>query len=346
MKSMQKMIILTCCCVCAAAGYGQGKPVGAKQLLINPNTRTAAWADANIAGVEGLDAVYSNVAGLSNLQKTAFQYNRTSWLGQTGIRLNSFGLAQRVGDKSTLALTGSFMKFGFIQITTQPPGVDIPESIGPKNNNFNLAYAYQVSPAISIGINTKYISERFQDLRGTALAFDAGLQYVGGKNDQIKLGATVKNIGTDLRIGSSDDLFITANNDHDSLFGGGYQLPALMSLGGAYDFYFKKNQQLTAATTFTAYNNFANQFKIGFRYKKDWKHIHLNALLGYQMDKEILTSEPIDPAERIAFSGLTGGFAVDFIFGKKQHQLSFLYSYRQTRLFNGIHNIGLHFELN
>ena len=53
---------------------------GAAQLLINPWARTSGWAGANLAGVRGVEGVYSNVAGLAFTEKTELVFASTSWL--------------------------------------------------------------------------------------------------------------------------------------------------------------------------------------------------------------------------------------------------------------------------
>ena len=51
---------------------------GASELLINPWARTSGWAGANVAGVRGLEGIYSNVAGLAFTQKTVLIFAQTS----------------------------------------------------------------------------------------------------------------------------------------------------------------------------------------------------------------------------------------------------------------------------
>ena len=53
---------------------------GASELLINPWGRTSGWAGANVAGVRGLEGIYSNVAGLAFTEKTELIFSQTSWL--------------------------------------------------------------------------------------------------------------------------------------------------------------------------------------------------------------------------------------------------------------------------
>ena len=42
---------------------------GASELLINPWARSSGWAGANVAGVRGLEGIYSNVAGLAFVEE-------------------------------------------------------------------------------------------------------------------------------------------------------------------------------------------------------------------------------------------------------------------------------------
>ena len=79
---------------------------GASELLINPWARTSGWGGANVAGVRGLEGMYSNVAGLAFTEKTELIFTQTSWL-QYGSKMfdanssvssiSTFGFAQKVG---------------------------------------------------------------------------------------------------------------------------------------------------------------------------------------------------------------------------------------------------------
>ena len=43
-------------------------------------------------GTNGLDAVFTNIAGLAFTDKTQIRFDRTNWLGGTGININSDGI--------------------------------------------------------------------------------------------------------------------------------------------------------------------------------------------------------------------------------------------------------------
>ena len=142
----------------ALAGNGDRVgSAGATELLINPWARSAAWGDAGISCVNGLGATYTNIAGLAFTDKTQIRFDRTNWLGGSGININSAGLAQRVSDNSVISVSVMSMNFGEIDITT----VDLPEggvgTFAPKYSNFNVGYAREFSNSIYGGINFKVI---------------------------------------------------------------------------------------------------------------------------------------------------------------------------------------------
>ena len=105
---------------------------GASELLINPWAGTSGWAGANIAGVRGLEGIYSNVAGLAFTEKTELIFAQTSWL-QYGSKMfssndavssiSSFGFSQKMGESGVLGFAVMSMDFGEIEITT----VDLPD---------------------------------------------------------------------------------------------------------------------------------------------------------------------------------------------------------------------------
>ena len=79
---------------------------GATELLINPWTRSSGWGDAGVSSITGLEAIFTNVAGLAYTDKTEIIFGRTNWLGSiSGIGLNSAGLAQRVGETSVIGIS-------------------------------------------------------------------------------------------------------------------------------------------------------------------------------------------------------------------------------------------------
>src|SRR5690606_18679867 len=78
---------------------------GAGELLINPWGRSSGWGSANTAGSVGVEAMHLNIAGLAYASKTELNYSNTNYLSGTDIRINSVGLAQKVGDAGVLGIS-------------------------------------------------------------------------------------------------------------------------------------------------------------------------------------------------------------------------------------------------
>lgn len=322
---------------------------GATELLINPWSRSAAYGDAGIACANGLDAVYTNIAGLAFTEKTQVRFDRTNWLGGTGININSAGLAQRVSDNGVMSVTVMAMSFGEIeQTTTALPGGGIG-TFSPTYSNFNVGYAQEFSNSIYGGINLKVITESISNIRGTGVALDAGIRYVTGEDDKIKFGITLKNIGPTMQM-NGDGLNLPVINSNGTLVtvqqrSAFFELPSLLAIGGSYDFNFSETSQLTLALGFSA-NSFSNdQYRLGLNYGMHLPKARFNLMAGYVYEYGNFSPE-FGYNERVtALSGLTAGISIDAIVGKNNNMLGIQYAYRQTRLFNGVHSIGLSIEI-
>lgn len=323
---------------------------GATELLINPWARSAAWGDAGISCANGLDAVFTNIAGLAFTDKTQIRFDRTNWLGGAGININSAGLAQRVSETSVISVTVMAMSFGDIDITT----VDLPEgglgTFTPVYSNFNVGYAREFSNSIYGGVNFKVINESIADLRGTSVAIDAGIRYVTGEEDQMKFGIALKNIGPTMSF-QGDGLGISVlypnTGDEATLEqrSATFEMPSLLAIGGSYDFNFTETNTLTAALGFTA-NSFSNDnFRLGLNYGMELDKANFNLMAGYVYEKGIFSPEFDFESRVTALSGLSAGVSVDAVVGKSKSLIGIQYSFRQTRLFNNVHSIGLSIDL-
>ena len=295
---------------------------GASHLLVNPWARSSALGDASIASSNGLEATFTNIAGLAFTENTELKFNYSNWMGNAGIAFNSAGIAQRVSENDVIAVSVQSMNFGDIQITT----VANPEgNIGffsPRANVFNLGYARSFSQSIYGGINFKVISESISNLKANGVAIDAGIRYVTGEQDQIKFGITLKNIGPVMKYKGdglanqinyvSTDVLATLEQRSAT-----YEMPSLLSIGGSYDFIFDENNKLGVALGFTANSFSSDQYRIGADYK--------------------MTTEKL--------VGPTAGFSVDALVGESKNALGIEYTTRFAGVFGVIHTIGATIDL-
>lgn len=319
---------------------------GATQLLINPWARSTAIGDAGVSHVNGLEATFTNIAGLAFTDKTQIKFDRTNWLGSAGIGLNSAGIAQRVSEADVIAVSIQSLNFGDIDITT----VDLPEGgigvFSPRMNVFNLGYARSFSQSIYGGVNFKVISENISNLRATGIAFDAGIRYITGEQDQIKFGIALKNVGPVMRY-KGDGLSTEVNYLNDGNIAtleqrsATYELPSLLNIGASYDFIFDENNKLILSGAFTANSFQYDQYRVGVDYGMTTEKAAFNVRAGYVLEREMFDTEN----RANALTGLTAGLSADALVGKNKSALGVQYAMRLAGQFGVIHTFGVTISL-
>ncbi len=260
---------------------------GATELLINPWARSSGWGGVNTASVSGIEATFVNVAGLSGTQNIELIFSNTSWLAD--IKINAFGVAKTLDSDAVLALTFMSMNFGAIDVTT----TELPEGTGgtysPSYMNAGFSYAKKFTDNISCGATVRIISESIPDLKASGISLDAGVQYVAGDDQQIKFGITLKNVGPKMKFeGDGNDVKNTNSSAHGQDYQMTYdlrveafELPSLLSIGGAYDFYKEEDHRLTLAGNFISNSFTKNQMITGVEYAYK-THFMLRTAYAYE----------------------------------------------------------------
>ncbi|MCE2682415.1 MAG: PorV/PorQ family protein [Flavobacteriia bacterium] len=335
---------------------------GASHLLVNPWARSAAFGDAGISSVNGLEATYINIAGLAFTDKTQIKFNYSNWMGSAGIAMNSAGIAQRISETDVIAVSVQSLNYGDIPITT----VANPEgNIGffsPRANIFNVGYARAFSQSIYGGINFKVISSSISNLKSSGVAIDAGIRYVTGERDQIKFGIALKNVGPVMNykgdgLAQQVDYLSTGFTASLEERSASFEMPSLLSIGGSYDFLLggpkskpaigtstessAAQHKLTLALGFTANSFSYDQFRLGLDYGMVGEKVAFNLRGGFVYERNILSAEN----RSNALVGPTAGFSLDALVGENKTALGIEYCARFAGIFGIIHTIGATIDL-
>lgn len=376
---MKRIYLLSLTLVCALglsaqlAGPARTGQYGFTQLLVNGWAQSSGMGNANSSGVTGVDAFYLNVAGLGKINGTELAFSRSSWLGGTGININSFGFGQQVGE-GVLGLSVTSFSIGQIPITTydQPDG-----GIGtykPSISNITLGYAYNFSEKISAGFGVKLVSESTPDVRVSAVALDAGLQYgdflttnkvkyinpernpAALRGSDIRFGVSIKNLGTDARYSGDGLAFKSrsseANYDRTtSQRSDKTPLPSLINIGLGYDMRLDADSgvywhRLTTAMNFTSNSSMNNQTSLGIEYA--YKEL-LMLRAGYNYEKGGLKYD----TRNNVYTGVNLGATVQIPVSAatqennyRRNTIGVDYSFRQSRPFTGTHTFGVRISIN
>ena len=316
---------------------------GAGELLINPWARSSGWGGANVACITGLEAQFNNVAGTAFTRKTELIFANTQLLMNTGIQLNTFGLSQRVSETGVLTLSVISMNLGEIEKTNYESPEGGLGTFNPQYTNIGVSYAKEFSNSIYGGVTIKILNEKISNLSSPGVAIDAGIQYVTGKNDQLKFGITMKNVGPTMKF-SGDGMSLRGETPEGVVMtmenrSNEFEMPSLIKIGASYDFILSENHLITTAANFTSNSFTKDQYHGGIEYSFN----EIFMIRGGYVYEEGLLEE----AERTtAYTGPTGGVSVQFPLNKETGTtFSLDYSYRDTDPFEGTHTFGARISL-
>ena len=319
---------------------------GASELLINPWSRSTGWGSVGTSCTQGLEAMYTNIAGTAFTKGTEIIFAYTNWLTGSGINVMSFGFSQSLG-KSGGVLSASFMSmnFGEIDITTTNSPQGGVGTFKPSYLNINLSYAKAFSNSIYGGLNVKLINEAIADASAMAVAIDAGVLYTTGDKQQIKFGVALKNVGSNLKFrgdGLSFRGIIPSHGNDNDLFtveqrSASYELPATLRIGASYDFNMGDLNRITLAGNFTSNSFTKDQFTLGLEYALKY---YFAIRAGYTYQSGMFNSSVAESGT--VFTGLNAGVSVSLPFNKEKGSgIAIDYSYHSTNPYSGTHSVGL-----
>jgi opacity protein-like surface antigen len=250
------MLILT-------AGFVQAGTVkrtgtaGAMELLIPVGARGTALAGNYTAGISGIDAMYWNPAGIAGTNKAAeVMVSHMNYFAD--IKLTYAAVLANMGKVGYFGACIKTMSFGDIPVTTEYATDGTGEMFSPNYTIIGATYARAMTDRILFGFTTKLVSEKIMNTSASGFAFDFGVQY----NTQmgLRLGVTLKNIGSSMRFSGSDlerrvnmpgyadrpysqaeDLAITSQQ---------FEMPTTMDIGLAYTLSPIENHSITAMGNF------------------------------------------------------------------------------------------------
>ncbi len=313
---------------------------GAYELLMNPWARSAGVHSINISNTSGVEAMRINVAGIANSQDTEIRFGSSLYLQGTDIRMNALGLSMKVGKRGTLAFTLMALDFGDIDITTENQPSGNGATFSPTFINAGLGYGVKFDNKVSVGMALRLVSETVADVSAFGFAFDLGIQYVAGAQDNFKFGISLRNIGGSMKF---DGQGLTREVEAPSTgfpigfqaTGANFEMPSMLNIGISYDFIFNEKSMLTAMTAFTSNSFSRDNYSVGAEYVYDQKFF---LRTGFRYTPEQFGVEDEAPV----YNGLSAGVGYILPFGKeKSKQISIDYAYRSTRVFNGTHNLSV-----
>lgn len=165
---------------------------------INFATRSSAMGNALTGAADDADAVFFNIAGISQIEKEIVSTAYCNYL--MGDHGGVVTYVRPVKDRLTAAIFSQFLTIGDIEKTTESDtGIytGTHGTFGSSDVLVGFGLGYKVSDAIRLGFSGKFLHESIDDKSASAIALDIGLLHQT-TNENIKVGIAVKNLGKQL----------------------------------------------------------------------------------------------------------------------------------------------------
>lgn len=170
-------------------------------LGISVGARGTSMGGAFAAVANDATTMYYNPGGISRIAKSQFVAVHTNWLVNTNF--NWVGFVLNLDGTNALGIHFTQLDYGEDEVTTviQPEGTG--ERWGAADIAAGISYARNLTDRFSIGGSVKYVQQKIWNESARAFALDVGILFVTQFND-MKLGMSISNFGTDLRMDGKD----------------------------------------------------------------------------------------------------------------------------------------------
>jgi len=222
-------------------------------LTIGVGSRALSMGGAFVATANDASALYWNPGGLAPLRRTELLFVHTRWIADTNF--DFAGAVLPLGDAGALGLSMTSLTTGDMTVRT----IERPEGTGELFSASDLAIALSYSRSLtdrfSIGVNVKYINQRIWHESASGFAIDLGTLFVTSFHG-LRIGATLSNFGTDMRMEGKDllvfydvDPTISGNNDRipSKIETQSWSLPLNFQFGLAMEIVRSERHRLTVA---------------------------------------------------------------------------------------------------
>ncbi len=244
----------------------------AQFLKIDLGPRAIGMGGAFTANANDLSAVYWNPAGLAYGDGTGeAAFNHVEWFADVSV--------DQAAAKLNIPVIGTIAAhiLAVDAISDLPVRtVDAPEGTGELFDAnmmaIGLSYARMLTEKFAIGFNLKYIHEKIYNSNAQGVALDIGVLYRIEVLNELRLGASISNFGTKMRmsgrdskevisVGPGDGNLINADVELDS-----WDLPLQFRVGAASDIFMEGRSTVTMSLEAVHPNDHSEYVNSGIEY--------------------------------------------------------------------------------
>lgn len=247
----------------------------AQFLKIQPSAKIIGMGGASSALSDDISTIFNNPAGLSRIYANEVVFSHIDWLVETDYDFIAISL--NLQDSGTFGLMISTFGSGEMPVLTieEPDGTG--EMFDARDVFIGISYAKNLTEKFSIGATFKYINQRIWHMSSTGFAMDIGTLFTTPFWG-IKLGASISNYGTGMRLDGRDIKFSTDpdyNNEGNVEFVNAlyelkeYAIPLRFQVGISKELQLSEDNNVVFALDALNPNDYYESVNVGFEY--GWK---------------------------------------------------------------------------
>ena len=246
-----------------AGGGRRNGTAGAQELLIPVGARGLAFNGAYISGLEGIESLYYNPAGLgASIYGSEVMFSYMNYIADIGVSYAA--ISTSFEGFGNIAFSVKSLDFGDIPETTTQNPYGTGSTFSPTFVTIGITYANSLTDRIKVGVTGNIISENIISTSATGVSFNVGVQYSDVVDiTGLKLGVVLKNFGPQIKFDGPDllrqgeALGTLRGQQFYKIDAAGFELPSQVQLGVAYERNFSDDYRVLFISSFEN-NNFSN----------------------------------------------------------------------------------------
>ncbi len=238
-------------------------------LRIPVGVRGAAMGSAFVSMADDASAMFWNPGGIARVQDISLFVDYSPWL--PGINFSYFGVVLPIQHVGSFGVNVTALVSDEFDVTTVEQPLGTGETFSANSVAVGVSYARSLTDRFSIGANFKFVNESILNSSATAFAFDIGTLY-DTPFPGIRLGVSISNIGTDLKIDGDDlnvrvDIAPDQEGNNQSVVGrlstDDFDTPIIMRVGLSWDAIRTESNRFTVAVDGLNPNDNAQSINVG-----------------------------------------------------------------------------------
>jgi len=317
-KTLVAIVTVFCLMASVVTAGDRGKfgTSAAPELLIPVGSVGTSLGGSNLSYVTGIDAMFWNPAGLARLNSSTAEVMFSHMNYFADMNMQYFAGASDIGLGVVGASIRSF-NIGEILETTELQ----PEGTGtvfqPTYLVASLSFARQMTDKIRFGTNIKLISESVANVSANGIAFDFGIQYIGGTSG-LAFGIAIKNLGSAMTFdgpGLERSYVENGQTVTRKIILEPFDLPTNLEIGASYTYAMNTQNSLNISTAFQNSGFSSDEYKFGLEYNYN-NNFYLRGAFNYRPQAkdngESLFGPSFGAGVKYPFSGVMLGFDYAF----------------------------------